>query len=226
MTTPPAAHHFTQQSTTILVDAPIIALRRDQIHMPGGHTSPREIIEHFGAVAIVAVNEHNEIGLVYQWRQAVGRRLWELPAGLLDIAGEDPATCARRELAEELGCTANRLELLGDIVSSPGFCDEAVRLYLARDLTAVSKPIGEDEEADLTVEFFPVDTVHRMLTDGTIVNGIATAGLYRALDVLAGRASTLPADTPFDLRPTALSHRRGAIVGPGGDMKQPGRENR
>ena len=83
------SHDFEVVGSELLLDAPIIAVRRDEVVMPGGTTAFREIVEHFGAVAIVAIDDAERIAMVHQYRRSVDRRLWELPAGLLDIKGED-----------------------------------------------------------------------------------------------------------------------------------------
>ena len=104
-----AEHDFeTVESETVYVGK-IFALRADEVRMPGGNTARREVVEHYGAVAIVALDEDANIVMVYQYRHPVGRRLWELPAGLLDMGGEPPHITAARELEEEAGLSAARL---------------------------------------------------------------------------------------------------------------------
>ena len=144
------AHDFEVRSSELLLDAPIIAVRRDEVVMPGGTTAYREVVEHFGAVAIVAVDDEERIAMVNQYRRSADRRLWELPAGLLDIKGEDELTGAKRELQEEAGLAAEDWSVLADIITSPGFCEEAVRVFLSRGLSAVPRMDAEgDEEADM-----------------------------------------------------------------------------
>ncbi len=118
----------------------IFALRADEVRMPGGGTARREIVEHYGAVAVVAIDDDGNIVLVYQYRHPFGRRLWELPAGLLDEGGEAPHVTAARELAEEAGLAAENWRVLVDLDSSPGFSDESVRVYLATGLRDVDRP--------------------------------------------------------------------------------------
>lgn len=223
-----ADHGYEVISSDILVESPILALRRDMVRMPGGagedRVAAREIVEHFGAVAVVAVDDRGRVALVEQWRQAAGRRLLELPAGLLDVAGEDPLTAAARELAEEAGLAAGRWSLLADIVTSPGFAEEAVRIYLAEDLERVDSDrdlgIAEGEEADLGLVFVPLDRACAMIGDGRILNGIAATGLLSADRVISGRDPRRGADErPFDLRPTRLARRRARMFG-GGDLKR------
>ena len=93
-----AEHDFETVSSEIAYVGRILALRVDHVRMPGGAVVTREVVEHFGAVAIAAIDDDGNIALVYQYRHPLGRRLWELPAGLLDTAGEDPAETAVREL--------------------------------------------------------------------------------------------------------------------------------
>ena len=114
--------------------------------MPGGKIVTREIVEHFGAVAIVAMDDEGRIPMVYQYRHPFGRRLWELPAGLLDVDGEAPHLSAARELREEVGLQAETWQLLVDLDSAPGFSDESVRIYLATGLTEVDRPESHDED--------------------------------------------------------------------------------
>lgn len=212
-------HEFTVTDSELLVDAPILALRRDTVTMPGGTTAKREVVEHFGAVAVVAVNADERIAMVEQYRHTVGRRLWELPAGILDFAGEPALTTAQRELVEEAGLEAGEWSVLVDIVTSPGFAEEAVRIYLASDITQVDRPEGEDEEADMEFAWVPLADARAAVFDGTITNSIAIAGILSASEVLAGRARARSTDTPFELRPTHMADRRQA-QGIAPDMKQ------
>lgn len=220
----PRRHDFPVTNSELLVDAPIIAVRRDTVTMPGGHAAHREIVEHFGAVAVVAVDDAGRVGLVEQYRQCVRRRLWELPAGILDIAGEDPLVAASRELVEETGTTAERWHLLVDLVTSPGFCEEACRVYLARGLAKGERPAGsDDEEADMGLEWVPLETALARIRRGEIHNSIAVAGLYAAHDALRGDGPLRDPEEPFALRPRSLPKRRQAAgAHPGQNMKRVG----
>ncbi|WP_448854681.1 NUDIX domain-containing protein [Corynebacterium frankenforstense] len=216
----PGTHTFTVTDSETLVDAPILAVRRDQVVMPGGTTADREIVEHFGAVAVVAYDaERDAVAMVRQYRHAVGTRLLELPAGILDFTGEDPLSAARRELGEEAGLDADRWDSLVDLVTSPGFCDEAVRVFLARDLRAVERPESEDEEADMSLEWIGLDAARDAVHAGEVANSIAVAGVLAAHDVLRHGAAVRPADAEFTLRPQALARRRQA-AGIVPDMKK------
>lgn len=213
-------------SSELLVDAAIIAVRRDRITTATGEAT-REVIEHFGAAAVAAVrgtgegtpSSGREVLLVRQYRRPVGRYLWELPAGILDLVGEDPLTAARRELAEEAGISASHWSLLGDIVTSPGTSEEMCRIFLAEDvrpLTAEESadlPAADGEEADMSRRWVPVDEAVDMVRRGEIQNSIAVAGI---LHLLAGTRRDVSA--PF-INPSALARRRSQGRTSGTDMK-------
>jgi 8-oxo-dGDP phosphatase len=208
-----APHEFVVSGSDTLHVGRILALRLDQVVMPGGRVVAREIIEHPGAVAIVPLHDDASVVLVDQYRHAVGRRMRELPAGLLDTPGEDPVTTARRELSEEVGCTARDWSVLLDVVPSPGFSDESVRVFLARGLLEVGRPAGpEDEEADLSVVRLPLAEAVCQVLAGEIVNASAVGGLLAAQAVLAGtgflaRVQPRPVDAPWPHCPTRFASR-------------------
>jgi 8-oxo-dGTP pyrophosphatase MutT (NUDIX family) len=178
------------------------------VSMPGGKTATREVVEHLGAVAVVALDDEGRVILIHQYRHPVQRRLWELPAGLLDVDGEDPRASAARELAEEVGLAAVEWSTLVDVAASPGFTDEVVRVYLARGLSPADRddPQG-DEEADIVVDRVPLDRAVAMVMSGEIINGSTAAGILAAQIVQSGAATTRPADAPWDSRPTAFAQR-------------------
>ena len=210
------AHDFKVLNSQLLVEAPIIALRRDEVVMPGGVSASREIVEHLGAVAVVAVDSDERIAMVYQYRHSVGKRLWELPAGLLDVRGEDELTGAQRELQEEAGLSARTWSVLTDLVTSPGFCEEAVRVFLASELSDVPRMEATgDEEADMEIAWVGLDEAVDKVLRGDIVNSIACSGILAAYAVLRGGKGTRSVEEPFDLRPTSMSSRR-----TGADLKQ------
>jgi 8-oxo-dGTP pyrophosphatase MutT (NUDIX family) len=203
-------HVFETTSSDTLHTGKIFALRLDRVRMPGGNVVTREVIEHYGAVAIVAMDSDGRIPLVYQYRHAFGRRLWELPAGLLDVADEAPHLAAARELREEAGLQAQTWQVLADLNSAPGFSDESVRVFLATELTEVDKPESFDEEADMTVEWYPLaDAVQKIFT-GEIVNSLAVGGILAAHAVVEGVAEPRPLDAPWTDRPTAFTARKAA----------------
>lgn len=205
-----ADHVFETASSETLYTGKIFALRSDRVRMPGGKVVTREIVEHFGAVAVVAMDDDGNIPMVYQYRHAFGRRLWELPAGLLDVDGEAAHLTAARELMEEAGLKAKEWTVLVDLDSTPGFSDESVRVYLATGLTQVDRPDAHDEEADMTLEWFPLaDAAHEVLS-GKVVNGIAVAGILAAHAVTTGFARPRPVDSPWQDKPTAFAARKAA----------------
>ncbi|MEU0515514.1 NUDIX hydrolase, partial [Amycolatopsis sp. NPDC006125] len=130
--TAPGEHDFRVVSSKDVHIGRVVGLRIDEVAMPGGGTARREVVEHLGAVAIAAVDADGAVTLVHQYRHPLGRRIWELPAGLLDHAGEDPVEAARRELAEEAGGAAPRWGSQGDGGAAPGGTAEGVGVVLAR----------------------------------------------------------------------------------------------
>jgi ADP-ribose pyrophosphatase len=205
-----ADHVFETASSETLHRGNIFALRRDRVRMPGGNIATREVVEHYGAVAIVAMDDDNNIPMVYQYRHTFGRRLWELPAGLLDVAGEPPHQTAVRELKEEVGLQAGTWRVLVDLNTAPGFSDESVRVYLATGLTDVARPEAHDEEADMTMRWMPVEEAARLVLSGEVVNSIAVAGILAAHAVITGFAQARPVDSPWIDKPTAFAARKAA----------------
>ena len=211
-----ADHDFDTVGSETVYVGKILALRVDEVAMPGGRTARREVVEHYGAVAVVALDDQDNVVLVYQYRHAVGRRLWELPAGLIDIAGEDTRLAAARELEEETGLVAASWNVLVDVVSAAGFCDESVRVYLATGLTEVGRPDGDDEEADLQVHRLPLAEAVALVHRGEIVNSLAVAGILAADGTRRGLAQLRPVDAPWRDRPTRFAARLGSVSrGPG-----------
>lgn len=203
-------HVFETTSSETLHTGKIFALRADRVRMPGGGIVTREVVEHYGAVAIVALNDDGRIPLVYQYRHPFGRRLWELPAGLLDVDGEAPHLAAARELCEEVGLQAQTWQTLIDLDSSPGISDESVRVFLATGLSEVDRPEAHDEEADMRVEWCSLaDAVQRVLS-GEIVNSLAVGGILAAHAVTEGLAEPRPVDAPWTDRSTAFNARKAA----------------
>jgi ADP-ribose pyrophosphatase len=185
-----------------------LALRVDEVRMPGGSTARREVVEHYGAVAVAAVDDDRRIALVYQYRHPLGRRLWELPAGLLDASHEGPLTTAKRELEEEAGLAAAEWRVLVDTASSPGFSDESVRTYLATGLSHVERPEASDEEADLTVHWVSLEDAADRVLSGEIVNASAAAGVLAAYAAVVDGKPTRPVDAPWPGRPTSFAQRQ------------------
>ena len=160
---------------------PVFRVFTDQVEMPDGQVVVRDYMHHVGAVGVVALDDQERVVLVRQYRHAVGGELWELPAGLVDIAGEQLPEVAARELAEETDLRAGVIEPLIELHPSPGVSDERIRIFLARDLSPAPQPHQrEHEEATLTVARFPLDDAVQMIFDGQITNAAAVAGVLAA----------------------------------------------
>lgn len=201
-------HEFRTLSTQRIYTGAIVSLRVDEVAMPDGHTAHREVVEHFGAVAVVAIDDQDRLVLIHQYRHPLGRRLWELPAGLLDEAGESPLDAAKRELAEETGLGAEHWETLVDVALSPGFTDEAVRVFVARGLTEVDRPEPEHEEADLEIHRVPLGEAVSMALCGEIVNATAVSGILASAAARTAGVELRPPDAPWPDRPGAFSRTR------------------
>lgn len=202
-------HGFDVESSDTLHVGRILALRMDRVVMPGGRVADREVVEHQGAVAVVALDADGAVVLIDQYRHPLRRRLRELPAGLLDDPAEDARDAAARELMEEAGVAADAWSVLVDVVPSPGFSDEAVRVFLATGLREVDRPAGhDDEEADLVVVRLPVADAVAQVLAGEIVNAATVGGLLAAQAVSAG-APVRPVDAPWTDRPSRFAARPG-----------------
>lgn len=208
MSTADQRHDFPVRGSRLIYQGRVMAVRADQVEMPGGRVARREIVEHPGAVAIAALDADGRLAVIDQYRHAVRRRLCELPAGLLDMAGEDPAVTAARELAEEAGLAASQWSVLLDLVPSPGFTDESVRVYLARELSQVPRPEpDDDEEADLRVGWLPLAEAVRRVLAGDIVNAVSVAAVLAAHAVVTSVGVARPMHAPWTDRPTAFAGR-------------------
>ena len=155
----------------------IVDLRLETVTLPNRVTVTLEMIRHPGAAAIVPVHEDGSVTLVHQYRHAADGYIWEIPAGKLD-ADEDPVWCAARELQEEVGLKAGELVRLGMILTAPGFCDERIHLFLARQLTATAQQLDEDEV--LSVSRIPLPQALDMIRSGAIQDAKTIAGLHHA----------------------------------------------
>lgn len=200
---------YAVESSEEIYGGMIFSLRKDSVRMPDGQVAVRETVAHPGAAVVVALDEQERVVLIRQYRHPVRDYLWELPAGLLDVQGEAAHRSAARELAEEAGLIARRWDTLLDLRSSPGFSDEAVRVYLARDLSdvaAADRYVGEHEESDLTIRRVDLDEAARWVLAGRIENAAAAAGVLAALAARAAGYSGLRAvDAPWPAKPTHAS---------------------
>lgn len=156
----------TMKSTKIF-EGKVISVRVDTVELPGAKYAKREIVEHRGAAAILAVDENENIYMVRQYRKACEEVLLEIPAGKLEI-GEKPLDCAKRELKEEVGIVADNMDYMLEFYTSAGFCNEKIHIFLANGITLVEREPDEDEIIE--VEKFSIDEVLKKITYGEIVD--------------------------------------------------------
>jgi 8-oxo-dGDP phosphatase len=176
----------------------------ETVELDADTTVRRDVVVHPGAVGIVALDDAGRVLLLRQYRHPVRSELWELPAGLLDVAGEDALQAAARELFEEAHLRANHWEVLLDVYSSPGMCSEAYRVYLARDLTVVpieQRHVPTAEERDMPTMWVELDTAIAAAAQGRIHNAMAVASVFAAARARDEEWRTLrPADAPWPQR--------------------------
>jgi 8-oxo-dGDP phosphatase len=193
--------HWPVVSSAELVRGRLVTLRTDKVRMPAGELAERDVVIHPGAVAVLALDDAQQVLVIRQYRHPVGRLLWEIPAGLRDVSGEPPWATARRELLEEAGYRARDWRVLADYYTSPGFSTERLRVFLARDLEFVPESerdfVPEGEETQLVPAWLPLDEAVCKVLAGELHNGVA------ALAILAGYAARSegyerlrPADAP------------------------------
>jgi ADP-ribose pyrophosphatase len=188
-------------SETVHSTGRVISVRRDQVVPPnGGERFVRDVVVHPGAVGVVALDEDNRMLLVRQYRHPVGYRLLEPPAGLLDVQGEDYRAAAERELWEEAATKAADWRVLVDAFTSPGLTNEAVRIFLARDLSEADEAyVRLHEEADMETVWAPLAHVVGAVLAGDLHNPILVMGSLAAWTALKGPGfdSLRPADAPW-----------------------------
>lgn len=161
-------------SSEIIYEGKIFNLDRLKILLPNGEISERDVIRHNGGVGILAINDDGKILLVEQFRKAIDQVLLEIPAGKID-KGENPEDCALRELEEETGYKAKKIEFLNKIVMAPGFADEFIYLYYASGLYKGVK--GGDDDEFINLHEFTLDEVNQMIFDGKILDSKSICGI-------------------------------------------------
>jgi ADP-ribose pyrophosphatase len=195
--------HYPVVASTPIYHGRILSVRKDDVRMSDGAVAVREVVEHPGAVAILALDADGRVVLVHQYRHPVRTFLYELPAGLLDMPGEAPLAAARRELFEETGLVAADWSVLLDIYTSPGMSDEVIRIYLARGISeSADRFQPEAEEITMTVVRLPLDDAVSRVQSGQITNAAAVAGICAA--ALARDAQwrpVRPTDAPWPGEP-------------------------
>ncbi len=172
-----------------LLDAGFLSMSRVHVAASDGEEFDRHVVHHPGAVVVVPVVANPEGGsdalLVRQWRVATGQVLLEIPAGKRDVEGEPPETTANRELVEEIGYEAGRLDKLCEFYNSPGFCDEYTHLFLATELEERTRAAVSHEEAAMTIERVPLDRVDDLIATGELIDAKSIIGLLLARQFLA-----------------------------------------
>ncbi|MEO3753995.1 NUDIX hydrolase [Streptomyces sp. B6B3] len=181
------------------------SVRVEEVEMPDGGTARRDYQVHPGSVAVLALDEQDRVVVIEQYRHPVRHKLWEIPAGLLDVPGENPLHAAQRELYEEAHIKAEDWRVLVDVYTTPGGCDEAVRVFLARELSAADRERyePEGEEADMRLARVPVAELVRGVLAGRLHNNCLVVGVLALQAARAGEglSALRPADDPWPARP-------------------------
>ncbi|MFJ9864750.1 NUDIX domain-containing protein [Streptomyces sp. NPDC101165] len=181
------------------------SVRTDDVVMPDGSVVRRDYQVHPGSVAVLALDEEDRVLLIRQYRHPVRHKLWEIPAGLLDVPGENPLHAAQRELYEEAHVKAENWRVLSDVYTTPGGCDEAVRIFLARDLSEAegARFETEHEETDMEYARVPVDELVRLVLAGAVHNNCLVVGVLSLVAARGGEGldALRPADAPWPARP-------------------------
>ncbi|MEZ3156038.1 NUDIX hydrolase [Microbacterium sp. BWR-S6Y] len=177
-------------STDLVYEGAVWDVRSDTVRYGDGEMT-RQYVEHPGAAAVVAIDDEGRVVLIQQYRHPIKERDWEIPAGLLDVAGEPPLETAKRELTEEVDLEADRWQHLLSMHTTPGGNNEVVHLFLARGLREVETDYErEHEESDMRVERVPLDDVIDGVIAGRLRNGILAAGALAAAEVLRREAAS------------------------------------
>lgn len=208
MSTDPIADEFDPQPVTqteVVMSGRVWDVVRDEVDLGEAGRHVREYVRHPGAVAVLALDEDGRICLVQQYRHPIRTRDWEIPAGLLDVPGEPAWVAATRELHEEADLVAGRLEVLADIRTSPGGLDEAIRIYLARDVRSVAEAdrhVRDAEELGMPLVWVALDDAVDAVLSGRFQNGIVVAAVLAAhVARQAGWASLRPHDIEWPQGP-------------------------
>jgi ADP-ribose pyrophosphatase len=172
-----------------------VVLRTDRVQTPDGDVARRDVVEHPGAVAVVALDQAGRVLLIRQYRHPAGHLLWEIPAGLRDVPGEPVHHTGERELREETGYTARTWHVLADCFTSPGISTERVIVFLARDVAEVPDaergPPLRHEEAYLQAAWVPLEAAVQLFLAGELHNGVAAVGILAAYAAQQGGFAVL-----------------------------------
>jgi len=170
---------FRIESTTHLLDSYVFGVERRLVRY-GDSTYERDVVTHPGGVAVLAVNDLGEIGVIRQWRAPFNSYLWEIPAGTQDVDQEQPIETAKRELQEELGCSASEWTLLGRFMVSPGWTDQIMTIFEARNLTLTERTPEGPEETSATIHWFTPTDFREELRREPAIDSTVTIALHRA----------------------------------------------
>lgn len=151
---------------------------RDVVTLPNGRTAEREWVKHPGAAAVIPITDEGEVILVRQYRYPVRRFTLEIPAGKMDVIGEEPLVCACRELAEETGCTAREMKYITSVATAVGFTNEKIYIYLARGLAMGPQNLDEDEF--INIEKYPLEEAVNMVLTGKIIDAKSCVAILLA----------------------------------------------
>ncbi|MBK3628783.1 NUDIX domain-containing protein [Streptomyces asoensis] len=181
------------------------SVRTDEVVMPDGSVARRDYQVHPGSVAVLALDDEDRVLLIKQYRHPVRHKLWEIPAGLLDVPGENPLHAAQRELYEEAHVKAEDWRVLTDVYPTAGGCDESVRIFLARGLSEADgeRFEVEDEEADMEHARVPVGELVRRVLAGDVHSNCLVVGVLSLVAARTGDGpdALRPAEAPWPARP-------------------------
>lgn len=176
---------FRKRSERVVFEGALISVAIGTFEGPDGATFERDVVHHPGAVDVVPLlDDGRTVVMVRQYRAAIDGEVLEIPAGKRDVHEEPPEVTAARELEEEIGMRAGRIELLARFLNSPGFCDEESFVFLARDLTPCATSLQGVEEQHMTVEEISLDDVPALIRSGHLVDAKTIIGLLLAREAL------------------------------------------
>ncbi len=174
---------FEEKTTAVkeIYDGRVVKLRVEEVELPDGSPAVRELIAHPGGAGMIAVDGNRNVLMVRQYRIAAKAMMLEIPAGKLEY-GEDPLSCAEREIVEETGYKAGKIVKLGSYYATPGYCEEILSLYLGTDLAWQGQHLDEGEF--LNVEKYPLDTLYEMVMNNEIVDAKTAIAILKAKQIL------------------------------------------
>ncbi|GAA2256127.1 MULTISPECIES: NUDIX hydrolase [Kitasatospora] len=199
------AEDWPVRASSVPFQGRVTGVRTDEVLMPDGSYARRDYQTHPGSVSVLALDDQQRVLVLRQYRHPVRQRLWELPAGLLDVPGENPLHAAQRELYEEAHCKAAEWRVLVDFYTSPGGTDEALRLFLATDLAEAEgeRYQAHGEELEIETARVPLDELVRLVLAGELHNPTLVTGALALHAALTGPGldALRPGDTPWPARP-------------------------